>query len=88
MKNTILVQSKKNVSINDFKYTQQSNQRKNIQSVNSKNNKRPNICVTEKYLKNNKEFIRNKKVVAGNRSYAETASYGKKNSHYWRQQCK
>ena len=64
--------------INDFKYTQQSNHRINIQSVNSKNNKRPNICVTEKYLKNNKEIIRNKKVVPGNRSYAETASYGKK----------
>ena len=32
--------------INDFKYTQQSNYRKNIQSVNSKNNKGPNICVT------------------------------------------
>ena len=56
----------------------QKNHRKNIQSVNSKNNKRPNICVTEKYLKNKKEIIRNKKVVPGNRSYAETASYGKK----------
>ena len=63
--------------INDVKYTQQSNHRKNIQSVNSKD-KRPNICVTEKYLKNNKEIIPNKKVVPGNRSYAETASYGKK----------
>ena len=73
--------------INDFKYTQQSNHRKNIQSVNSKNKKRPNICVTEKYLKIYKEIIRNKKVVPGNRSYAETASYGKKNSCYWRQPC-
>ena len=36
--------------INDFKYTQQSNNRKNIQSVNSRNSKRTNICVTEKYL--------------------------------------
>ena len=42
--------------INDFKYTQQSNHRKNIQSVNSKNNKRPNICVTEKYFKTIKKL--------------------------------
>ena len=42
-----------------------------------RNNNRPNICTTEKYLENEKLILR-KKVVPGNRLYAETTAYGKK----------
>lgn len=45
--------------------------------ANFRNKHRPNTCITEKYLENEKPIIR-KKVVPGNRSYAETTAYGKK----------
>ena len=49
----------------------------NINNINTQNNKRPNVCITESYLQNQKEVTR-KKVVPGNRSYAETSTYGRK----------
>lgn len=52
---------------------------------NDKNNlprnqkqKRPQHCITENYIRNQKELPKRKLVVPGQRSYAETVSYGKK----------
>ena len=46
--------------------------------INSKNNKRPNVCINETYLKNHKAVKTTKKIVPGNRSYAETTTHGRK----------
>ena len=41
------------------------------------NKKRPDICTTEKQIRNHRDITR-KKVVPGNRSYASSTQYGKK----------
>ena len=37
-----------------------------------------NVCITKSYLQNPKEVAARKKVIPGDRSYAETMSYGRK----------
>ena len=63
----------------DFSRVLNSPQEKinNVKYINSKNNKRPNVCITETYLKNH-QVKTTKKIVPGNRSYAETTTYGRK----------
>ena len=42
------------------------------------NNRRPNNCITEKYLQNDKHVEKRKKIVPVNRNYAVITAFGKK----------
>lgn len=56
---------------------QKSKRRLSKRNVASENQRRPDVCITEKYIQNQVE-IRTPKIVPGNRTYASTTKYGKK----------
>ena len=60
-----------NTEMNFVKSNQKENQ------VKCKN-KRPSHCITEKYIRNQKDVRRRTRVVPGQRTYGEATSYGKK----------
>ena len=43
-----------------------------------KNRKRPQNCITEKYILNQRKLSKRKPIIPGQRTYVETASFGKK----------
>ena len=43
-----------------------------------KNQRRPDNCITEKYLNNHVTLRKNQRVVPGNKTYASVTKYGKK----------
>ena len=57
----------------------------NKSKIPNRNNRRPNHCITEKYLQNDKHIEKRKKIVPVNRNYAFITTFGEKNTHCWGQ---
>ena len=65
-------------NLNEEEYHETNIKRKEKENKNTHNNKRPQHCITENYIRNQKDIQKRKAVIPGQRTYAETTSYGKK----------
>ena len=55
------------------------NVHQNKSKIPNREKRRPNNCITEKYLQNDKHKKKRKRIVPDNRNYADITTFGEKN---------